>query len=116
MIAILLAAALASQSASKYDAPPIDPNKEGLLAIMREQPFWAGTSTKTPDELTLCVVSALWHHDMNAGAFPAGGSVYVKTQFTLARLSPRNGGGTDVTLWGGGGSKGGIVPRVRGCL
>jgi hypothetical protein len=116
MIVTLLAAGLVSQSASKYDAPPINPDKEGLLAIMREPPFWEGPSAKTPEELTLCVVSALWHHDMNAGAFPAEGSVYVKTQFTLARLSPRNGGGTDVTLWGGGGSKGGIVPRVRGCL
>ncbi len=112
----LLAAALLAQSASKYDAPPIDPTKEGLFAIMAEAPFWRGSSEKSPDALTLCVISALWHHDLNAGAFAAGGSVYVKTQFTLAKLSPRAEGGTDVTLWGGGGSKGGIVPRVRGCL
>lgn len=113
---MLLALALIAQTATKYDAPPIDPNTEGLLAIMREKPFWEGASSKKPDELTLCVVSALWHHDLNTSAFPAGGSVYVKTQFTLARLSPREGGGTQLTLWGGGGSKGGIVPRIRGCL
>jgi hypothetical protein len=116
MAPMLLAAALLAQSPAKYDAPPIDPGTEGLLAIMRENPFWEGSSEKKPDDLTLCVISALWHHDLNASAFPAAGSVYVKTQFTLARLSPKNTGGTAVTLWGGGGSKGGIVPRVRGCL
>jgi len=114
---ILLALVLTAQMATKnYDAPPIAPSTEGLFAIMREKPFWEGASGKQPDELTLCVVSALWHHDLNASAFPSGGSVYVKTQFTLARLSPRESGGTQITLWGGGGSKGGIVPRVRGCL
>lgn len=109
---MILAMALAG---AKYDAAPIDPNSEGLLAIMQEAPFWEGTSSKKPDELTLCIVSALWHHDLNASAFMANGSVYAKTQFTLARLSPRD-GGAEVKLWGGGGSKGGIVPRVRGCL
>lgn len=114
---MLLALMLLAQPASAYDAiPAIDPQSEGLFAIMREAPFWEGISSKSPDGLSLCVVSALWHHDLNAGAFPADGSVYVKTQFTLAKLSPRAGGGADVTLWGGGGSKGGIVPRVRGCL
>lgn len=116
MALILLAVALLAQSPSKYDAPPIDPATEGLLAIMHGQPFWEGASEKSPDDLTLCVVSALWHHDVNASAFAAGRSVYVKTQFTLARLSPSARGGTEVALWGGGGSKGGIVPRVRGCL
>ena len=82
---------------------------------MEGKPFWEGTSNKKPDDLTLCVVSALWHHDLNASAFAANGVVYVKTQFTLARLAPES-GGTALKLWGGGGSKGGIVPRVRGCL
>ena len=113
---IAFALALLVQAASKYDAPPIDPAKEGLLAMMAGTPFWEGTSNKKPDDLTLCVVSALWHHDLSASAFTANGSVYVKTQFTLARLSPNEGGGTALKLWGGGGSKGGIVPRVRGCL
>jgi hypothetical protein len=113
---MLFVLAFMLQTSSKYDAAPIDPTSEGLFSIMREKPFWEGRSAKSADELTLCLVSALWHHDLSANAFRSGAAVYVKTQFTLAKLSQSDAGGTAVNLWGGGGSKGGIVPRVRGCL